>query len=154
MAFSTKNKILYASIWLFGAFFAMPANAACLDLANLLTSKLYLDISDNGCTKLEIAYTNKIQKDGQPNSDSIKRYSFEDECKLIYNNEQNITGFSCHKKGNTPLAGAIYKKKPYGTIKMNCGDLGTWTEKANKYVCVSGCNSFVPKFLNETLTCD
>ena len=136
-------------------FISFSASAGCNEIAELRSKKLYVDISDHGCGPLEISFTYKLKKNWEPISSTIKRYPFDEECILKQDKNDQITGFSCHENGRTPLAGATYKKKQFGFFKEDCGELGTSRRPYNMYVCVAGCrNSIVPVKLEEKTSCD
>lgn len=134
-----------------------PATAGCTSIAELRSSKLYIDISDGGCGELSVSFTTKIGKDAQPDYASIKSFPFNKECVLLSDKDGNPTSLSCHAKGRTPLAGASYKRKMVGYMTMNCGYEGEKDSQVEmfQYICTKGCDKpSVPKTLDEPYLCD
>lgn len=134
--------------FLVGALISFSAKAGCTAVAELRTNELYIDVSDNGCGPFNISFTRTIGKDGSPVYSTIKAYPFESECVLKRDKSGEITGFSCHKNGRTPLAGATYRKKQYGSSQLDCGD-DVYERPSYRYVCIAGCEMpSVPKVLD------
>jgi hypothetical protein len=118
--------------------------------------KIYYDGNCDG--EGTIFFTRKIGKAGEPNKEDMNKNMFDlkKECSLRFDQAQrNIDSFSCHAKGNTPLAGAMYKLKQVGTYKLDCGALeGEPNQPRMRYVCVSGCNESTPEYLDKHDPCD
>ncbi len=150
---------LLALLSIFATFLLIPfsAMAGCSSIAELRSSKLYIDISDGGCGELSVSFTTKIGKDGQPDYESIKRFPFNQECVLLSDKDGNPTRLSCHAKGHTPLAGASYKRKKAGYQTINCGYEGEKDGQVEffQYICTKGCDKpSVPQVLDEPYLCD
>jgi hypothetical protein len=122
--------------------FPFASNAGCLDIAELKTKDRYINISDGGCGTLSITVAG-IDKNGMLDQESLDEYPFAEECTL----SPSMDEISCHPNGRTPLAGAKYKVKQFGTYILDCGESGKAKLPNTKYVCVAGCSKLAPKFL-------
>jgi hypothetical protein len=130
----------------------VAAKAGCIDIAELETDRLHIDISDGGCGPLAITFGYKLKNGGRSEA---KSFPFEEECVPKRDKAGATVGFSCHAKGRTPLAGATYRRKRFGSTIRDCGELGRDMVPDHRFVCVSGCASpAVPKLLHEKLVCD
>jgi hypothetical protein len=127
------------------------ASAACTNIAELSTDKLYVDISDGGCGELLISFSQDIASNGKPREGTIKSFAFDKECTLS-NNKRGIPAIlSCHAKGHTPLAGASYRRE-FGGYETRVYDGSSKKEKVPyyRYICTKGCNgTAAPKVLYE-----
>ena len=129
-------------------FLPLTAKAGCEDIAYGKNKTISIDISDGGCATETLITFTKRNKDG---SVSKGQYPFHKECTLTE------TGFSCHARGHTPLAGATYKLVKHGKSRCNSDDPNDPGYGANepgyRYVCIKGCGKGLPKYLEQSEDC-
>lgn len=119
---------------------SFPVQANCdSEIATLHTKKFDIDIFyGDGCggdPKIEFTKNNK--KLSAP---------FNKEC--AFHNKDN--GFSCHASGSTPLAGATYNFVKYGKSNCSCAEPN---DPGHRYVCIKGCSSSTPQYLEVSDQC-
>jgi len=137
--------------------FPAIAQAGCTSIAEIQTSNLYLEISDRGCGPLNIYFTRSISHTGTPVESTVKAYPFARECQAKWRSGE-VAEFACQANGQTPLAGATYRRKKIGTRTDSCAgadEVSKPTEvDAYAYWCVKGCNNATPLILDEMTSCD
>lgn len=108
------------------------SNAGCSDTFSGESKKLQITISDCDHRDMMILISNfsPTTQGGVPR----EPISFATQCKM------SSTGFSCHSKGKTPLAGSAYRY----TQDTNPSCEG---ERAGvRLTCIKGCNTNIPKY--------
>lgn len=115
--------------------FASNTFAACSEEEGK-TKSIVVRLTDNYCTTEEILTVTQLDRNSSPLPETKQSYPFKGEC------EQTDSGFKCHPKGHTVLAGTTWKLEnpdvPEGK-KPKCRPV--W------FVCVSGCRPDAPKEL-------
>ena len=155
--FMRTARLLVLAPWVLVAMLLLPSasSAACTDIGYVQSRSLYLEISDGGCGELAVVFTRKIRANGQADLSTLQSYPFHQEC--VWNEGGGTSArLHCHAKGNTPLAGASYRRRAAGYASFQCGkERGSVREKRFEYVCFKGCNRpGVPQILSERFSCE
>ena len=85
---------------------------------------------------------------GEGSIRDAKAKAFESECKGTFGNDGALHAFSCMASGQTPLAGASYKRvSETGECDMG-GDYSV-----DNFECTAGCGAVAPQLLRGQVTC-
>ncbi len=125
---------------------ALPKTASSAGIAaitGVTGDGVYVSIDfDNSPVKVFVWKLDKTKKYPEP----YALQTFPNEpCEL---NESHPAQFSCASSGKSPLAGTKYVVKVVNRgklVKNVCGSLGP----ESHYVCVSGCNEGIPRFMDQ-----